>query len=310
VSLSSPVVAGVDAGATRTRAAILDRDGTIRGTGAGGPGSVRAGAVAAAADTIANTFHSAVRAAGVGSPAALVVGAAGAGPSTIQEEVAAALRARGAPRHTVVTTDAEIAFADAFGTGTGILILAGTGSIALARDPGGAAHRAGGVGWRYGDEGSGYALGRAAIAAVSRALDGRGPHTVLETSLPAATALGSVAAFLGWTRAATVEAVAALGGVVQAAAEDGDPTARGIVDTAARDIIDHVRALAAHFPAEASIPVILGGGALQSGGALHLAVVRLLRAEERYILRTVELDPARGAAHMARRLLAEEPAGS
>src|SRR3989454_9289676 len=60
------------------------------------------------------------------------------------------------------------ALATAFGTGPGILVNAGTGSIAYARDPAGELHRAGGDGWQLGDEGGGYWLG-------GRALDGGAP---------------------------------------------------------------------------------------------------------------------------------------
>src|SRR5205085_1278058 len=59
----------------------------------------------------------------------------------------------------------------------GIVIIAGTGSIVYGRNQRGEAARAGGWGHLIGDEGSGYWIGREALAAVMRAEDGRGPST-------------------------------------------------------------------------------------------------------------------------------------
>ena len=78
-----------------------------------------------------------------------------------------------------VTTDIEIALTAAFGDGPGIVVVAGTGSVVLGRDPEGRMLRRGGYGWQMGDEGSGYAIGRAALGAVSRAHDGRSPETAI-----------------------------------------------------------------------------------------------------------------------------------
>src|SRR5207245_1423663 len=76
-------------------------------------------------------------------------------------------------------TDAEASLATAFVGGPGILVSAGTGSIAYARDPGGRLHSSGGHGWQVGDEGGGYWLGRRALAAAARAHEGRGEATTL-----------------------------------------------------------------------------------------------------------------------------------
>src|SRR2546425_3636851 len=69
--------------------------------------------------------------------------------------------------------DAEIALSTAFADGTGIIVSAGTGSIAYARDPAGQLHRAGGDGWQLGDEGGGYWLRRRGPGGAPRAPGGR-----------------------------------------------------------------------------------------------------------------------------------------
>src|SRR5438552_1266044 len=102
------------------------------------------------------------------------VGAAGGGREQEQVELAAALTAPGVARRVRVRADGEIALSTAFGGGPGILVNAGTGSVAYARDPSGVLRRAGGYGWQLGDEGGGYWLGRRALGVAARAQDGRG----------------------------------------------------------------------------------------------------------------------------------------
>jgi N-acetylglucosamine kinase-like BadF-type ATPase len=68
----------------------------------------------------------------------------------------------------VVMSDVEAAYRQKLGDRPGVLLLAGTGSIALARDREGRWHRAGGLGPAKGDEGSGYWIGREYRARVLR----------------------------------------------------------------------------------------------------------------------------------------------
>src|SRR2546425_5698441 len=79
--------------------------------------------------------------------------------------------------------DAEIALSTAFADGTGIIVSAGTGSIAYARDPAGQLHRAGGYGWQLGDEGGGYWLGGGGLGGAARAPDGPGEGSTLPARL-------------------------------------------------------------------------------------------------------------------------------
>src|SRR2546427_7012138 len=91
-----------------------------------------------------------------------------AGRAQEQAELEAALIDAGVARQVRVLADGEVALATAFGTGPGILVNAGTGSIAYARDPAGELHRAGGDGWQLGDEGGGYWLGGGAPGRAGR----------------------------------------------------------------------------------------------------------------------------------------------
>jgi N-acetylglucosamine kinase-like BadF-type ATPase len=92
----------------------------------------------------------------------LIAGVAGAGREEERDELRQALRTEDFSSRIVVTGDTEIALAAAFGDRPGIVVTAGTGSMAIGRDHAGRLHRSGGFGWQMGDEGSGYAIGRPA----------------------------------------------------------------------------------------------------------------------------------------------------
>jgi len=197
-------------------------------------------------------------------------------------------------------TDAETAYVSALGDTAGILLLSGTGSIALARDATGAWHRMGGLGWRFGDEGSGFALGNAGIRAVAQAAEGRGPPTALTAALPAAAHATDVPALIRWAHDAAPREVATLGVAVQRTAREGDGVAAAILHRAAEDLAAHVTALLRHFPTSAEVPTVVGGGAVQPGSPLRESVLAVL-AERAPTVAVLErsLDPARGAAMLA-----------
>jgi N-acetylglucosamine kinase-like BadF-type ATPase len=82
-----------------------------------------------------------------------------------------------------VTTDLEIALEAAFGSGEGMILVAGTGSAAFGRDANGRTARAGGRGPWFSDEGSAFDIGRNAVRAVLLAEENRGPATALTERL-------------------------------------------------------------------------------------------------------------------------------
>src|SRR5438046_5923939 len=76
-----------------------------------------------------------------------------------------------------------IALEAAFGRGPGVVVIAGTGSIAYGRNAAGQTRRAGGWGFAISDEGSGYWIGRAAVGAAIHTLDEKGKSPLLDTIL-------------------------------------------------------------------------------------------------------------------------------
>jgi glucosamine kinase len=79
----------------------------------------------------------------------------------------------------VVLSDVELVQLAALGSDPGIVVIAGTGTIAVGVSSGGHSFRVGGWGPRIDDAGGGFWMGREALRAVACMLDGRGPDTLL-----------------------------------------------------------------------------------------------------------------------------------
>jgi N-acetylglucosamine kinase-like BadF-type ATPase len=299
------ILVGVDAGASHTEAVVADETLCPLGRQTGPAGAVGPGRVTAAAEVIAAVVSAALEGARrEGAPHAAVVGAAGAGHTEVQEALGRALLAVWGGTRIAVVTDGEVALEAAFPDGAGILLTAGTGSIAYARDPAGALRRVGGLGWRFGDEGSGYALAKAALRAVSRAADRRGPHTELSHRLQGATGTDSFSGLSQWMKTAGHSAVAGLARRVCDAATAGDQVAAELVMQAALDLADHVAGLLPAFAGSRTVPLALAGGLLQLGSPVRETLLEILRSDMPMVaLRDEPVDPPMGAVRMAARLL-------
>ena len=294
------IFVGVNVGGTRTTA-VVGNATELLGRASGPGAAVRPGRSLTSANTIADVTRKALASAGELTAEAMVVGAAGAGRDPERSEVLAALMNEQVAERVHVTTDIEVALVAAFPSSPGIVLNSGTGSIALARDPQGKTHRAGGYGWQMGDEGSGYGIGRAAMGAVSRAHDGRGPATKLTLRVMAAAKASSFDQFVSWGTTATPADVAALApGVIEMAAL-GDQVAQGIVDYAVRELTLLVTALQPHCGPSPNA-VALAGGLLATDGLLRPAVIAKLKETRGIKVVEDEVDATMGALTMARQL--------
>jgi N-acetylglucosamine kinase-like BadF-type ATPase len=294
------VYIGIDGGGTRARAVLLDYAGAVVARVDGPAGIVDARDPAAAAGVVAAVAADLLRKAGHAPPAAaLCCGLAGAGRDRERAAVTAALEATGVARRVLVLGDAEVAMADAFDSEPGVLLVAGTGSIAWARDTTGAAVRVGGWGRWFGDEGSGYALARDALTAIARAADGRDPPTSLTEHVLRAAACQEPADLIRFAEQAAKRDIAALAPTVLSCAADGDPAALRVRAAAAASLVELAQA-AARRAGLASPQVALAGGLIEAGSALRDAVVSGLHAAmPGCAVRPDAVDAARGAARLA-----------
>lgn len=296
----SVVFVGVDAGGSHTEALATGPTGTELGRVQGGPGALTPGRVPDAADQIAQTVLTLLGKIRCEPPVAgLCVGAAGAGRRAEREALEQALLAAGISRKVVVVTDGEIALESVFPKSPGILLLAGTGSVAYRREGGGAVRRAGGLGWQLGDEGGGYAIGRSALALAGRTLDGRGSAAPLSELLLERTAAGDLDGLIRWSQRATRQEVAGLAAAVLELAATGDDAARELVQSAASDLARLLLALGGTAPKGTGLA--LGGSLLGAQSPLRAELAGAIsRTLPQLTLLTLAVDPARGAAAMAR----------
>jgi glucosamine kinase len=294
----SKVLIGADVGGSKTAVAV-SRDGKIVGRADGTGAAVRPGRALASASSIADVVRQALSAAGLLLGDVLVVGAAGAGRDPERDELQKALRGENVATKVLVTTDIDIALSAAFGDGPGIVVSAGTGSVAVGRDRTGARHRIGGYGWQMGDEGSGYAIGRASLGAVSRAVDERSPKTGLSDRLLTATRSDSYDDLVRWAASATPAEVAALAPHVLAVAASGDPLAQGIADYAARELSQLAICLLPKMDITPPVPVAVTGGLLASGQALRKTLLAKLAEEPGFRPVDEPVDAVAGALRLA-----------
>lgn len=300
------VLLGIDAGGSHTTVVVGDGTGRVLARTEGPGSAMKPGGAERSAAVIRDTAGRAAAQAGVTLPAALaLVGAAGAGRAPEREALAAALRAAGVAAVVAVRGDIEIALAAAFGDGSGIVINAGTGSIAYARTPDGRQHRAGGYGWQLGDEGGGYWLGRRALAAAARAQDGLEEASTLLDRLLMAIGLDTFDDLIRWTATATPAQVAALAPHVLNAAAEGEVVAQRAVADAATELARLVIALTPRFPGDAAVLLATAGGLLRAGSPLLTALQARLAADvPRARLANGHVDAPLGALALARKAVA------
>jgi N-acetylglucosamine kinase-like BadF-type ATPase len=234
---------GVDGGQSSTKALIGDETGRILGAGVGGPCNHAAAGEGRARLERGLSTSLAAACADAGLEAASVrfeaacFGMSG-GPEDKREIVASVIASIIRIGHLIVTTDAAVALAGATETGQGIIVIAGTGSIALGRNAEGRVARAGGWGHLFGDEGGAFDMVRQALRAALRMEEGWGEPTSLRSALLEATASADANAALhrfysdDWPR----DRVAALASQVDAAAIQGDAVAIETLRRAAQEL--------------------------------------------------------------------------
>jgi N-acetylglucosamine kinase-like BadF-type ATPase len=230
-------VLGIDAGGTKTVCYLADGNGTIVGEGRGSGANLQAHGELEVEKVLHGIIELAVGDRSV-APAAVCIGIAGVDRAEDDRIVRAMMRRLGFRSHTLIVNDALIALVAGVGDGPGVVIIAGTGSIAYGVNPERQAARAGGWGYVLGDEGSGFWIGREALMAVVREADGRGPRTRLTPLVLEHFTLSEVSGLVReiYDQGLHRRAVAALGPVVARAREDGDIVAGEILRHASEEL--------------------------------------------------------------------------
>jgi glucosamine kinase len=264
-------IMGIDGGATKTLAAVLDlQSGTLH-LAHGGPSNEDAIGAKAAVQALMQTADAAIERAGIaaGDLGAAVLAVAG----TDTGAIAANMRATQTDSW-IVVNDVVGAWATATEAGPGIAVISGTGSNVFGVGPDGRAWRAGGWGHLLGDEGSGYWLGVQSIKAALRDRESSGPKTALSDALPAFFDTASVEALasLVYSKPLTKGEIAAFAVETAKLADAGDAVAGELYRRGARELGVQIAAviretgLAAGSPSGgSSFPVGLIGSVFKAG---------------------------------------------
>ena len=296
---------GIDGGGSKTSCLIGD-DNAILGSGTG-PGSniVRVGEVNAR-EALAAAIQQACAEARLATEqiTRTCIGVAGAARPQISE-VVHRLLSELVSGEIEVLGDMNIALEAAFGSGPGVIVIAGTGSIAYGRNAAGQVARAGGWGFAISDEGSGHWIGRTAISAAMRAWDGSAAAQIppLAVSILKSWSLETREQLVLAGNATPPPDFANLVPAVLATADAGDPVAWGVLAQAGGELATSAKLVIRRlFPEAGTVPVAMSGGVFNNSAVVRQVFYNSLRSEfPNATLIPNVVDPVQGALAIARR---------
>lgn len=297
-------VIGIDAGGTKTVALLADETGDVKTKAiAGGANLLVHGELG-----VEKVLFQVIDALDAPRPASAVcLGIAGVGKTEGQNLIRGVLRRLGLRQSVRIETDAHVALVAGAPSGHGIVVVAGTGSVAYGMDASGRTARSGGWGYLLGDEGSAFWLGHAAVRLGVRAADGRGPETSLYQRICGKIGVCDPAGLVSWfyDQELSRNRVAELAGLVEDAASGGDAAAEELLEHGALHLASAARAVAAQLSFSDPFPLVLAGGVFRACPSLYERLERCLELPDSRPLR-LSVDPARGAVTLALEELAAQ----
>ena len=235
-------VMGIDGGATKTLAAVLDLEGRTLHLGQGGPSNEDAVGTQAAVRALLEAADEATGRAGIAWERldAAVVALAGTDTDGVARHLHAARS-----EDWIVVNDVVAAWAAATDAQPGIGVISGTGSNVLGVGADGRAWRAGGWGHLLGDEGSGYWLGIESIKAALRDREDSGPETALSDAVVEFFGVASVEALAArvYSKPLSKSEIAAFAAETGKLAENGDAVARALYERGAGQLGQQIAAV-------------------------------------------------------------------
>jgi N-acetylglucosamine kinase-like BadF-type ATPase len=296
-------VLGIDGGATKTLAAVLDLRGGGLHLGHGGPSNQDAVGARAATQALLQAADEAIAAAGTSRDGlhGAVLAVAGTDTAAVEAHVRA-----NAPATWIVVNDVVGAWATATGAQPGVGAISGTGSNVFGVGPRARTWRAGGWGHVLGDEGSGYWFGLRSIRAALRDRDGSGPRTALSDIAAGFFGAASIEALapLLYSKPLTKSEIAAFAVETARLAAAGDAVARALYEEGARELGAQIAAVIRETGLQGTFPVGLIGSAFKAGAVFVEPLERAVHEiAPQARIACVEMAPVGGcvllAAHAA-----------
>ena len=234
---------------------------------------------------------------------ALCIALAGSGDPSDRSQLLSELQPQRFAESVELTHDAMAVIRSAAPSGTGVGLIAGTGSLCLGINSDGCEIRSGGAGPILGDEGSGYWLARRGLTAVVRELDERGPATKMTERVLSLLKTDDRASLVGtvtreWTDR---DRLASLATVVSVAAEEGDDVASGLIENAAHELAALVSSVLRRMDRiDSPVPIGLAGGLLLNSELLKNHLARELELFDQAIQEPILVpSPVAGALNIA-----------
>jgi N-acetylglucosamine kinase-like BadF-type ATPase len=295
---------GIDGGGTKTSCVIGDETSVLGSGTAAGSNVIRLGE-AKAREALAAAIGQACAAANI-KPTQIqrtCVGLAGAGRPEISNLVRRLL-AELVSGESEVVGDMVIALQAAFGSGAGVMVIAGTGSMAYGRDSSGNTLRAGGWGFSVFDEGSGHWIGRSAIAAIMRDYDENAEEeSVLLDNVKKSWALSTHEQLVLAANASPSPDFSALLPAVLSAADSGDALARSILTQAGTELARLAKIVIRRlFSDGEKVLVAMSGGVFSNCALVRQVFYNSLRSEyPNCSVNPTIIEAVRGALDLARK---------
>lgn len=298
---------GFDGGGSKTDCVLFDADGAVIGAGRGGPANpLRSAGYDGAFASLREAAAGALSAANITAAdiTGVCAGLAGAGRRSVVRRMLVFLSQEFPAALAQVIPDYEVALEAAVGSGPGVVLIAGTGSVAYGCNGAGETARAGGYGPWIGDEGSAFEIGRRAVVAVARARDMDAPPSVLPKLVSDALECPDWDDLMLRVMKNPDDVFPELFPVVADAANSGDSAAKEIMFASAIGLGNLAMTVIRRLGMKGQqFPLVKCGGvfgrchmldslldSVLSSGALRAKISRL------------EISPAVGAARMAARL--------
>jgi N-acetylglucosamine kinase-like BadF-type ATPase len=295
-------VLGIDVGGTKTICLLSDSEGRVVAS-ARGPGANLQAVGELELEKVLHTVMEETMANQGVVPAAICLGIAGVDRPEDTTVVLSIMSRIGYKARLLVVNDALIALRAGIGDEPGVVIVAGTGSIAYGCDSRGYAARAGGWGYVLGDEGSGYWIGRLALRALVRESDGRGQASRLTPRVLAHFGVLRPEELLHtiYRQDFKPAEVAALAAAVQLARDEGDEVAAAILERGAQELVLAAASVSARLGLKGEeFAFVLAGGMFKAVPWLRERLAQLLPAiAPRSRTIHLEVEPALGAVRLA-----------
>ena len=297
---------GIDGGGTKTACAVGDDNRLLASVTAGPSNIVRVGEMQAR-ESLQRVVGQACSAAGIRPEqvSATCVGGSGAARPELAAIVHAILAGILSSPIKVVG-DMEIALEAAFEDGPGVMVIAGTGSIAYGRDDKGRTARAGGWGFEIGDEGSAHWIGRTAVGLVLRASDREAPGVATSALGQALCKAWGVSSLLDLARAANSVPSPDFAGLLRSVVACDDHLAREVLGAAGRELAQIAAVVMQRLfveDGEGLVRVATTGSVFRHASPVRDAFYNAVQglAPRAQVMPQV-VDPVEGALRMARKI--------